>query len=309
MGEQISLKQLRYLVAVADHLHFRRAAEAVGVTQPALSGQITELETRLRLRLIERGKGPVSLTPAGREIVARARRIADEVTGLVDAADGLRDGAAGALRLGSSLTVGPYLLPTVLRGLHRTHPDLALHIREGTPADLEAELLEGIHDAVLTQLPMASADLGSAAHFREPLSLVVPVAHPLAARDLLDRDDLAGEGILTLGPKYPLRAQVQAICRETGARLLDRYEGTSLDGLRQMVGLEMGVALMPALYVASEVDGRDPGVVSKRFRGCPYYRGIGLAWRRSSGRIAALEALGLAVAGAVAQDFAGVLRI
>ncbi len=307
MKKPVTLKQLRYLAALADKLHFRNAAEAVGVSQPSLSTQISDLETSLRLRLVERGKGPVTLTAPGREVVARARRIVDEVQGLEDLATTLRDGVSGTLRMGSSLTIGPYFLPSMLRDLHAAHPDILLHIREGTPADLEVELLSGLHDVILTQMPVRSADVKTAVLFREPLLLVVPAHHALAQKEAINRHDLAGLRVLTLGPKYALNEQVRAICHDTGATLLEHYEGTSLDGLRQMVAMEMGVALMPALYVASEVTERDPSVTALPFQSRSHHRTLGLAWRKSSGRIATLELLEKAFRASIATAFTGTL--
>ena len=307
MTTKISLKQMRYLVALEEKRHFRRAAEAEGVTQPSLSAQIAELEDLLNMQLVERGRRPVTFTSSGREIVARARRVVDEVQGLQDLAATLRDGDGGTLFLGSSFTIGPYLLPTVLRTLHSDHPDLSLYIREGTPADLEQEILAGTHDVVLTQLPVRSPELEVVPIFREPLFLVVSHQHPLADREAVSRSDMSGLNILTLGPKYALHLQVSAICHDVGATVLTNYEGTSLDGLRQMVGMEMGASLMPATYVASEVIGRDPSVVAVAFRNGAVHRTMGLVWRKSSGRIDALAAFYDSLRRSLVNDFQGVL--
>lgn len=307
MSGQISLKQLRYLVELADKRHFRKAAEAAGVTQPSLSQQISLLEDLLRLRLVERGKGPVTLTAPGRDIVERARRIVDEVRGMEDAAETLRSGVGGTLLLGSSLTVGPYLLPAVLRALHRDYPGLTLVTREGTPSDLEQELLGGMHDVLLTQLPLRSSELQVAPLFREPLWLVVSERHPLAKRNSVLPGDLRGLSVLTLGPKYALSAQVATICDDAGATVLDRYRGTSLDGLRLMAGLEMGTAILPALYVRSEVVDRDPSVVAIPFRNRGLHRTIGLAWRKASGRLGAIGLLIASLRQSVTKDFGQIL--
>jgi LysR family hydrogen peroxide-inducible transcriptional activator len=307
MPGRISFKQLRYLVELADKRHFRKAAETAGVTQPSLSQQISLLEDLLRLRLVERGKGPVTLTAPGREIVARARRIVDDVNGLEDLATTLRSGVGGTLRLGSSLTVGPYLLPATLRHLHRDHPALSLYTREGTPSDLEQELLAGTHDTVLTQLPLQSGELDNAPLFREPLWLVLSDRHPLARKDSIALADLGGHSVLTLGPEYALSAQVTSICRNAGAAVLDRYRGTSLDGLRLMAGMEMGLAIMPGLYVRSEVVGRDPSVVAIPFRNRAIHRTIGLAWRKTSGRLGAIDLLLGGIRASIASDFGAVV--
>ncbi|NWG70496.1 MAG: hydrogen peroxide-inducible genes activator [Parvularculaceae bacterium] len=278
----VTLRQLRYLAAVAEQLHFRRAAESCGVSQPSLSAQIQELEETLDLRLFERGRSGVALTPAGREISARARRILDEAQALVDFAAGAQGGLVGVIRLGASPTLGPYLLPHVVARLHRQHKDLSLYVREAAPRDLEHELADGTHDVILAQIPVAGAELYTARLFREPLYLALAEDHPLAADDAVDPQDLAGMTILSLSPRFQLHEQVDALCREFRATLSREYEGTSLDAVRQMVGMGMGAAFVPALYARSEI--RLRGEVAVRpIRGKTITRSIGLVWRRSAG--------------------------
>ncbi|MEO1102754.1 MAG: hydrogen peroxide-inducible genes activator [Pseudomonadota bacterium] len=279
----MSVKQLRYLVALSEVGHFRKAAEATGITQPSLSAQIANLEETLRLTLVERGRGPVTFTVAGREIVARARRVLDELQGLEDRARGLAIGSGGTLRLGTSLTIGPYLMPRVVGRLHGNFPDMGLHVREGAAADLEFELLEGRHDVILTQLPIRSADVIVEPIFSEALSVVVAADHSFAKRANITNADLSGVPILTLGRTYGLNAQVSALCHEVGAVLMQNYEGTSLDGLRQMAGMGMGITLLPALYIRSEITDRDTSVAVVPFRRKQFRRIVALAWRRSTG--------------------------
>ena len=290
MSSPITLKQLRFFTSLASTRHFRKAAEREGVTQPSLSAQIALLEESLGLDLVER-TGGVRLSPAGREIEARALRVLEEVRGLRDLAASLRMGEAGVLRVGVSLTVGPYLMPYVVRDLHRKFPGMGLFIREAAPADLEADLLRGEHDAIITQLPMRSSDLDDMAIFREPLMLVVPDDHPLAAMQRPGDRDLADQPVMILGRSYPMSNQIAALCQDLGARVLDNYEGTSLDALRQMVGMGMGVAFLPALYVESEIRGRESSVVVLPFRPGRLTRTVGIAWRKSSGRIRTIDRL------------------
>lgn len=274
-----TLRQLRYLTALSHTLNFRKAAERCGISQSSLSQQIQQLEGALGVRLVERGGGTVALTPLGREVTARATAILDEVRALRDltAETGLR----GTLRLGVKPTLGPYLLPHVVKRLHADHDALGLIIREGAQVDLERELAEGRHDVMLAQLPLGSADLTAARLFREPLYLAVAGDHPLAASGPFEPGDLAGLDVLSLGERYHLHDQVIALCKAHGAHPRRDYEGTSLDALRQMVAMGMGATFLPALYVASEV--RDAGdVVILRPRR-PITRSIGLAWRRSAG--------------------------
>jgi LysR family hydrogen peroxide-inducible transcriptional activator len=277
-----TLRQLRYLIAVSEQAHFGRAAARLGISQPSLSLQIGNLEEVLGLRLVERGRGPVTLTPAGREVLARARRVRDEVQGIVDLAATMGVGLVGTLRLGTTPTIGPYLLPRVVARLHADFPELRLYVRESAPRPLRDALLAGEHDLILTQLPEPGADLVAHRLFREPLTLAVPQDHPLAALEQLEPGQIAGLSILGLSPAYALHDQIAALCRDHGAELVRDYEGTSLDALRAMVGMGMGAAFLPRLYVASELAPRDEGVVAIPFRGGRVTRTLGLVWRRGA---------------------------
>lgn len=298
----ITLRQLRYVAALSRTLNFRRAAEACGISQPSLSQQLQSLEAALGVTLVERGGGTVAMTPVGREVVRRATAILDEVQGLRDLTGA--DGLAGTLRLGVKPTLGPYLLPHVVKTLHAERPGLGLVVREGAQADLERELAEGVHDIVLAQLPVASSDLTVTRLFREPLSLAVAADHPLAAKDVFEPEDLAGLSVLSLGAGYHLHDQVVALCQEHGALPRRDYEGTSLDALRQMVAMGMGATFLPALYVASEV--REAGDVAILRPARPITRSIGLAWRRSAGEPPAFAAVAEHIRATIKVVFPGV---
>jgi len=287
----VTLRQMRYLIALEETHHFREAAESCGISQPSLSVQIKTLEDALGLTLVERGRGPVRLTLAGREVARRARDILDATQGIIDLSTTLKSGLGGTVRLGTSATLGPYLMPHVVGELHRSHPELRLYIREAAPRDLLRELSDGVHDLILTQLPVSSSAMTVTRLFREPLSVAMPADHPLAAKDALDGPDLANETILSLSPAYTLYDQISALCVEIGATLSRDYEGTSLDALRQMVAMDMGLTFLPALYVESEISGRAQDVVVRPFRGRRFNRSIGLVWRTSSGAGAAYERL------------------
>lgn len=297
----VTLRQLRYLAALSRTLNFRRAAEACGISQPSLSQQLQGLEAALGVRLVERGSGAVAMTPVGREVVRRATSILDEVQALTDLAGA--DGLAGTLRLGVKPTLGPYLLPHVVRTLHAERPDLGLVVREGAQADLERELSEGVHDLVLAQLPVSSSELTVTRLFREPLSLAVATDHPLATKAKFTPEDLAGLPVLSLGAGYHLHDQVVALCQEHGALPRRDYEGTSLDALRQMVAMGMGATFLPALYVASEVREAGDVVVLQPWR--PITRSIGLAWRRSAGEPPAFVAVADHIRDTVQRLFPG----
>lgn len=279
---QITLKQLSCLVAVAETQHFRKAAERCGIAQPSLSAQIQNLETALKLRLVERGRSGVALTAAGREVLSRAQSVLTDTQGIIDYAASAMGGLAGTIRLGASPTVAPYLLPYIVATLHRQYKDLSLYVREGGARHLETELSEGVHDIILTQLPSHIADHEIIPLFREPLYLALAVDHPLAEQDEITVEHLAGLKVLSLSHGYYFHDQIEALCETYGAQLVRDYEGTSLDALRVMVGMDMGVTFLPALYAHSEIRARSE-VVVKKLRGRAIYRTIGLVKRKKSG--------------------------
>lgn len=283
MTKQPSLRQLRYLVALSEARHFRKAAEAMGISQPSLSLQISNLEELLDARLVERGRGPVTLTPEGREVVARAARIVEDVRGITDLTASFQTGLAGTIRLGTTPTIGPYLMPFVVERLHARYPDLRLYIREVMPRDLRGGLLGGSLDVILTQLPEGGADLTTQRLFREPLLLAMPDDHALAGQPEVTEADIADLNVLSLGPDYAMHAQIAALCHQHGGVIARDYEGTSLDAIRQMVGMGMGVAFLPRLYARSEIDSRSSNVAVRPFRRSTVTRSIGLVWRSAAG--------------------------
>lgn len=278
-----SLRQLRCLVALADCGNFTRGAAAMGVSQPSFSQQIHLLEGLLGGAVAERG-GRMVLTPLGREAVAAARSVLTEAEGFADLARRHRQGElAGTLRLGVSPTLGPYILPQLVARLHATHPDLKVHVREGLPDALLEHLGDGRHDTVLVQLPVTDARFHIERLFREPMFLAMAADDPMAAVRVVRPEHLAGRGLLTMQPEYRLSQQVAALAERCGAQVLRDYEGTSLDAVRQMAGMGMGLALLPELYVRQEIaDGGD--VVVRPFAGGRPYREIGLIWRVGAGR-------------------------
>ena len=281
MPDLPSLKQLDYFVALAETGSFRAAADKCRVSQPSLSIQRGNLEKRLGQTLVERSRPGVILTPAGREVLDRAREILRAAQNLVDRFEAPRKGLSGSIRLGASATLGPYLLPHVIARLHARHPELSLFIREGTPDDLARGLAQGDFDMILVQLPVRG-DLRSYRLFREPLELVVARDHPFSEYRQLPRAALKGATVLTLGPAYALRRQVADICETLGARLRSDYEGTSLDAIRLMAGMAMGVAFLPALYARSEIKAEDADVVVVPLEGPRLFRSVGMVVRASN---------------------------
>ena len=278
-----TLQQLRYLVAVAETLHFRRAAEQTHVTQPTLSGQLRELEDKLGVQLVERSRSKVILTPIGREIAARSRTVLRDVQDIVELAKHDQSPLGGTIRVGVLQSLGPYLLPHILPELHQTYPSLKLYVREEMPQALLHGVDDGSLDLLLFPLPVKEADLQSVRLFREPLWIVAPSDHRLAAKETVERSDLKGETILTLEHGHRLHDQVRDLCEAFGANLSHDYEGTSLGTLRQMVSMGMGLSFLPALYVRSEVL-HDKQVIARQLRSQAPSRMIGMVWRKHSAR-------------------------
>lgn len=276
-----ALRQLEYLLAVAEEGHFGHAAGRLHVTQPTLSMQIARLERELGMRLLDRGGGRVTPTPAGRAVLERTRRILAEVEEIRRLASGKGAEAGGLVHLGVPPTLGPYLLPELVGRLHRELPALRLYVREGTHRLLEERLIEGVHDLIVTPMPLRSRLVECRPLFREPLLLAIPPDHRLAGRTTVAREDLRGEKILTMESGHHLREHVSALCEEFEAELSRDFEGTSLDTLRHMVGMGLGLAFLPVLYVRSEIEGRHDIAIC-RIEGRQPERQIGLARRAST---------------------------
>lgn len=284
-----TIRQLRYLVALGDHGSFTRGAAAAGVTQPSFSQQIQLIEAQLQGRVVERG-GRTVLTPLGRDAVVAARRVLAEVEAFSALAERSHDALSGTIRLGVSPTLGPYILPQLVARLHATNPSLRVHVREGMPNLLIEKLASGAHDVILVQLPVDDVGLHIERLFRDPLYLAMAADDPLASNSEIEIAHLAGRGLLTLQPQYRLSDQIATIAEAAGAHVLRDYEGTSLDAVRQMAGLGMGLAFLPQLYVRQEIRGGDE-VVALPFAGGRHYREIGLVWRSGAGRAEAYQKL------------------
>jgi LysR family hydrogen peroxide-inducible transcriptional activator len=211
------------------------------------------------------------------------------------------------IRLGASPTLGPYILPKVLHRLHELFPSLRVNLQDAAPSVLLDGLLSGRHDIVFAQLPLRSDKIEVERLFREPLKLAVPKTHRLAQKAEIADADLKGEQVLSLSSAFTLHAQLAGICDEVGATLRADYEGTSLDALRNMTAIEMGVTFLPALYVHSEIASGESGVVVRRFRNDRVTRSIGLARRISSGRNVVLSELSGIIRTVVRADYAGIV--
>lgn len=251
------------------------------VSQPALSQQLRAVERSLGARLLERSAKGTILTPVGRSIVVTARRMLGDAREIVALAASSSERLAGTLRLGTTPTLGPYLLSPVIGELHRLAPGLKLHVREGIPDDQILELSRGNIDVVLGPMPIAADDLTIEPLFREPLHLVAPADHPLATAIELPPDALAGASLLSLDPRHHLARQARQIADTYGMSVAPDYYGTSLDSLHQMVATGMGLSVLPGLYLRSEVGGTI-GLRELSVSGWRQYRSIAMAWRRQS---------------------------
>lgn len=278
-----TIKQLRYFMAVVDLLNFRRAAEACHVSQPTLSMQIRELEERLGVQLLERTRSRVLVTPAGREIAKHAREALRNVKDIVDLAEQGRRIFAGTHRVGILPSLGPYLMPHILPSLREHYPDLRLYLREDIAHNLANRLEGGELDFAFLPLPVHRQEVEVIELFDEPLWLAVPRKHRLAERAHLKGGDLRGEVVLTLENGQSLHAKVMELCDRHGAHPHLDFAATSLDTLRQMTAMGMGVTFLPALYVRAEaLDDQEIAVLP--FKSQWPFRRIGLVWRRKTAR-------------------------
>ena len=286
----ITLKQLRYLTALAEHRHFGRAAEACAISQPALSMQIRGLERDLGVALVERRHGDVILTETGRELARRGEGVLAGAHDLVDFARVRSAPLTGALGLGVIPTLGPYVLPKLLPALQRHYPGLKVELRETQTKILVDELTRGALDVLLLALPLQEVDTASVALFDDPFLLAVPRDDPRPGGASVRAADIDLARLILLEEGHCLRDQALAFC--AGDRR-DRSFGlgaTSLATVLQMVANGYGITLLP--QVALDVEARDERVKLLRFAPPTPKRVIGLAWRKSSPRKSDFLALG-----------------
>ncbi len=277
----MNLRDLKYLVALADHKHFGRAAAACYVSQPTLSTQIRKLEDELGVPLVERAPRKVMLTPAGRDAADRARRIVAEVDQMKEAARRSQDPEAGTVCLGVFPTLGPYLLPHVVPRIRARFPHLELLLVEEKSDVLLTRLREGRLDAGLLALPVADDQLHTEFLFEEPFVLAVPESHPLAKRDSLSMAELSQQQLLLLEDGHCLREQALDVCRLSGANEKSEFRATSLETLRQMVAADVGITLLPTLAVKPPV-ARSDNIHLLGFSDSHPSRQVAMVWRKSS---------------------------
>jgi LysR family hydrogen peroxide-inducible transcriptional activator len=284
----ITLRQLRYLAALARHRHFGRAAKDCAISQPALSMQVRELEREIGAELVERRPNDVALTDTGLEVVNRAEQILAAIRDLVDFARH-RDVLSGSLKLGIIPTLAPYALPRVLPRLQAKYPRLRLELRETQTKMLLEELVRGELHCVMLALPVEGVDVETLKLFDDPFLLAVP-ADERPSRGRVHVADVDQRRLILLEEGHCLRDQALAFCGTTRRDASASLGATSLTTVMQMVANGYGVTLLPE--VAAGVEGRNGRVTLLRFAEPQPVRAIGLAWRRTSPRRRDFAALG-----------------
>ncbi len=277
--QDISIRQLQYVVAVADTLGFHRAAESCHVSQPTLSTQIAQVEAVLGVTLFERDKRRVLVTDVGREVVERARAVLVAVGDLLATAERARDPFAATLRIGVIPTVAPYLLPEITPELTRRFPRLQLVFREEKTDEIVAHLDTGELDGGLLAFEAELGDLARAEVTMDPFVVALPRHHALAKRKTVKLGDIADEPVLLLDEGHCLREHALSLCHKVGARETD-LRATSLATLVQMVSAGVGVTLLPALAV--DVENRRAQLDIKPLAAPVPKRTIGFVWRKSA---------------------------
>ena len=291
----ITLRQLRYLAALARHGHFGRAAEACAVTQPALSMQIRDLERTLGVAVVERRPGEVLLTDVGREIARRGEDVLTASRDLVDFARHRSGLLQGRLTLGVIPSLAPYLLPRILPVLQTRFPELRLELRETQTRQLVDDIKSGALDAAMLALPVREAEIDEIALFEDPFLLAVPASDPRAVTARVAVDEIDQGKLILLEDGHCLRDQALAFCAtaargHTGGGAGTVFGASSLNTVIQMVAAGYGVTLIP--QIAADVERRDDRVKFLRLRDPEPGRSIGLVFRRTSPRKADFAALG-----------------
>lgn len=277
----MNLRDLRYLVALADLKHFGRAAEASFVSQPTLSTQIKKLEEELGAPLIERNPRNVLLTDVGEAVVARARLMLREADEIKNIARRAKDPASGAVKIGIFPTLGPYLLPHVVPQIVAKFPKLELMLFEEKTEIILKKLHDGELDAGILALPIHDDTLHSEFLFEEPFVLAVPATHRMAKQKKVKLSDLAEERLLLLDDGHCLRDQALEVCQIAGAVERSGFRATSLETLRHMVSANVGMTLLPALAVRPPAPAT-ANVVLIPFADPQPHRRIAMVWRRTS---------------------------
>ena len=316
----MTLTELKYIVAVARERHFGKAADACYVSQPTLSVAVKKLEEELDLKLFERSANEVTVTPLGEEIVRQAQSVLEQAANIKEIAKRGKDPLAGPLKLGVIYTIGPYLLPDLVRQMIAHTPQMPLMLQENFTVKLLEMLRTGEIDCAILAEPFPDTGLALAPLYDEPFYAAVPTTHALADHASVTSEELKKETMLLLGSGHCFRDHVLEVCPEF-ARLSSNtegirksFEGSSLETIKHMVAAGMGVTLVPRLSIPKEAfsvkpkrkKDEDPYIKYLPFEGDPPTRRVVLAWRRSFTRYEAIAALRNAV---YACELPGVKRL
>jgi LysR family hydrogen peroxide-inducible transcriptional activator len=293
----MTLTELRYLVALSETGHFRKAADSCNVSQPTLSIAIKKLEEELGIDLFERARNRVSPTPIGERIVAQARVVLQETSNLLSLAEQGKDPLGTVLSVGAIYTVGPYLFPRLVPRLRKLAPQMPLYIEENYTASLRGKLSSGKLDAIFVALPFTEPEVVTRPLYDEPFVVLLPERHPLAAEDTVDPAQLAEYRVLMMGEGHCFRDQVLDACPGLQESILaynarDRatVEGGSLETLKHMVASGMGITVLPESAASLALYG-DSDLVLRPFAAPSPARTIALAWRVSYPRHQAIDLL------------------
>jgi LysR family hydrogen peroxide-inducible transcriptional activator len=290
----MTLTELRYIVAVARERHFGRAAEACFVSQPTLSVAVKKLEEELDVKLFERGSAEISVTPLGDEIIRQAQAVLEQANAIKELAKRGKDPLAGALRLGVIYTIGPYLLPDLVRTAIANIPQMPLMLQENFTVKLLEMLRAGELDCAILAEPFMDTNLAIAPLYEEPFMVAVPASHPLAQRERISAEELKRETMLLLGAGHCFRDHVLEVCPEyarfssNAEGIRKSFEGSSLETIKHMVAAGMGVTVVPSLSVPREPH---PHLRYIPFEDPVPTRRVVLVWRRSFTRYEAIAAL------------------
>lgn len=290
----MTLTELKYIVAVARERHFGRAAEACFVSQPTLSVAIKKLEEELDVKIFERGGAEVAVTPLGEQIVRQAQQVIEQANAIKEIAKAGQDPVSGPLRLGVIYTIGPYLLPDLVKQAIERVPQMPLVLQENFTAKLLEGLRTGDLDCAILAEPFPDTGLAVAPLYDEPFVAAVPKAHPLARRTTITAEELKRETMLLLGTGHCFRDHVLEVCPEYARFSSDAegirksFEGSSLETIKYMVASGMGVTVVPQLSVTKDAS---PHVAYIPFADPVPTRRVVLAWRRTFPRYEAIAAL------------------
>ena len=290
----MTLTELKYIVAVARERHFGRAAEACFVSQPTLSVAVKKLEEELDCKIFERGASEVSVTPLGEQIVRQAQQVIEQAAAIKETARLGKDPIAGPLRLGVIYTIGPYLLPDLVRQAIDRVPQMPLVLQENFTARLLDMLRAGELDCAIMAEPFPDSGLAIAPLYNEPFLAAVPTGHALARRKIITAEELKAETMLLLGTGHCFRDHVLEVCPEyarfasNAEGIRKSFEGSSLETIKYMVASGMGVTVVPGLSVPKE---QQPHIRYVKFAPPTPMRRVVLVWRRSFPRYEAIAAL------------------